>query len=271
MPKPEQAFSILYNRAPTDADKLRLMRVKDALGLRDNDDLWAVFIALGHFQALYEDIPNQIVEKTNEICGTISTAAEKATIARLSESVVNQVNAIAGKRAIRDVAVAIIIAVCVSVGACVAIAGTAFWIYQQRVAEKEAEIRADAQRVIASRVGEDAALISAIRTASGITGSIPYDYGERLVLAASLTPERFDWIKSHVDVIDWVRSSDIDALSKSERSRVAAIIKEATVWRKIGIDNNAAWPCVREYQNTDKYKLNGVVASMCEVGIGNIK
>jgi hypothetical protein len=106
MAKPDQAFQILYDRAPTDADRLRLMRVKDALGLRDDDDIWAIFIALGHFQALYDEVPEKIVKAAVDACEAVRATAEAKTIERLSESVVSQVNAVAGRRAWRELIMA---------------------------------------------------------------------------------------------------------------------------------------------------------------------
>lgn len=60
--KAEKAIEILLQRAATDAERLRLVRIKDVLGLSDDDPIWLIFIALGHYQALYEVIPARIEE-----------------------------------------------------------------------------------------------------------------------------------------------------------------------------------------------------------------
>ena len=61
MSKPlENAFQQLTGRTPTDADRERLYRAKNALGLPDNDALWLLLIALDYYQSLYEKIPSQI-------------------------------------------------------------------------------------------------------------------------------------------------------------------------------------------------------------------
>lgn len=68
--KAEKLFEIQYQRAATDAERLRLVRIKDALGLSDDDPVWLLFIALGHYQSLYEAIPARIEEaakKASEI------------------------------------------------------------------------------------------------------------------------------------------------------------------------------------------------------------
>jgi uncharacterized protein YneF (UPF0154 family) len=46
---PETLFEIIYNRAPTDADRKRLRGVKTGLGLSDRDELWAIIMVLDHY------------------------------------------------------------------------------------------------------------------------------------------------------------------------------------------------------------------------------
>ncbi len=54
------AFHRLLGRTPTQEEKLRLYRVKDALGLDANDSLWLVLVALDYHRTLYEEIPKQL-------------------------------------------------------------------------------------------------------------------------------------------------------------------------------------------------------------------
>ena len=56
----ETSFEKLTGRKATAADRERLHRVKDALGLPDNDALWLWLIALDYHQTLYEEIPSRI-------------------------------------------------------------------------------------------------------------------------------------------------------------------------------------------------------------------
>jgi len=111
MPTPDEAFRILYGRAATDTEKLRLMSVKDAVGLPDDDAIWAVFLALQHHQALYEDIPAKISTAAREACESVSTAAEAQTIVRLSEAVAGTAERIAGRRSWRSLLLAGAVAV----------------------------------------------------------------------------------------------------------------------------------------------------------------
>ena len=63
----ETAFQKLTGRAPTDADRERLYRVKDALRLPNNDALWSLLIALDYHQSLYEQIPSRIEKLLEQV------------------------------------------------------------------------------------------------------------------------------------------------------------------------------------------------------------
>lgn len=63
----ENAFEKLTGRAPTGADRERLYRARDALGLPDNDALWLLLIALDYHQSLYEQIPSRIGKLLEQI------------------------------------------------------------------------------------------------------------------------------------------------------------------------------------------------------------
>ena len=71
----ESAFEKLTGRQPTDADVQRLYRVKDALRLESNDAVWLMFIAMNHFQSLYEDIPQQIETRTQRLLDEVERRA----------------------------------------------------------------------------------------------------------------------------------------------------------------------------------------------------
>ena len=71
----DNSFEKLLGRQPTDAEKIALYRVKNALDLEDDDALWLLLMALQHFQTLYEKIPASIVEATKEVCAKAREAA----------------------------------------------------------------------------------------------------------------------------------------------------------------------------------------------------
>lgn len=68
-------FARMLGRAPTDAEKLRLHRVKDALGLPPTDSMWLILIALDYYLSLYEKIPARI-EKISVPLAALDRAPE---------------------------------------------------------------------------------------------------------------------------------------------------------------------------------------------------
>lgn len=54
------SFSKLIGRQPSDKEVQELYRVRDALGLQNNDALWLIIMALQHYQTQYESIPNGV-------------------------------------------------------------------------------------------------------------------------------------------------------------------------------------------------------------------
>jgi hypothetical protein len=97
----EDNFAKLLGTQPTDKDRNDLYRVRDALGLKSNDALWLVLMALQHYQSQYERVPARIEEaarRTLQNFGNAADAMAKAT----SESATRQV-ADAAARAAWDV------------------------------------------------------------------------------------------------------------------------------------------------------------------------
>ena len=81
----DNSFEKLLGRQPTDAEKIALYRVKNALDLEDDEELWLVLMALQYHQTLYEKMPASIVEATKEVCAQ----ARKAALAESSVATKN--------------------------------------------------------------------------------------------------------------------------------------------------------------------------------------
>ena len=64
-----------------EAAHIRLLKLKDALGLTEHDALWSFLVALDYYQKLYEDVPARITE-TVDASIKISTEASKITMWR---------------------------------------------------------------------------------------------------------------------------------------------------------------------------------------------
>jgi hypothetical protein len=71
----EEAFAALVERQPTDKERQRLMRERDALRLKDNDALWHLLVVLGHYETLYAGIPARIAKVASDVTDNVKTAA----------------------------------------------------------------------------------------------------------------------------------------------------------------------------------------------------
>lgn len=83
----------LLERALSDEEKARLRRIQDILGIKDNDGMWDVIIALEYQRNYYDELPEKISQAAADIFKGLSQAAEKEVAlaqGRLAESVVKQ-------------------------------------------------------------------------------------------------------------------------------------------------------------------------------------
>ena len=94
---PEDLFEQIYRRAPTKADRARLIGVKAALGLSDRDELWPLIVVFDHYSqtvehtryALVDDVQNAILRHANIMkqAGALAdTQARRAVAKAISES-----------------------------------------------------------------------------------------------------------------------------------------------------------------------------------------
>jgi hypothetical protein len=103
---PEDSFTKLLGRQPTDWERQEHFRARDALGLRNNDALWPLLMMLGHYRTLYAEFPALIARAANDVSDKTRAAAEadlKALGARmqskLAHSVADTAHKIADRRA----------------------------------------------------------------------------------------------------------------------------------------------------------------------------
>jgi hypothetical protein len=86
MPELEDAFSTLLKRQATDEEIQHLYRVRDALGIRPNDALWQVLIALQYYQHQYERFPAEISKACEAVLAKLNETANKAAHAAAEEA-----------------------------------------------------------------------------------------------------------------------------------------------------------------------------------------
>jgi hypothetical protein len=98
----DESFAKLLGRQPSDAERQKLYVVKDALGLKTNDALWLVLMALQHYQTQYEAMPAAIAQAAKETLTNLKNSADatmqasaEAAKADLAEAVANAAQKVA--------------------------------------------------------------------------------------------------------------------------------------------------------------------------------
>ncbi len=97
-------FERLLGRELSPDDKVRLLRIKDILGIDNNDALWDLLIAMDYQRIYYEELPQKIEQSTASILENISLAAKQEVAlaqASLAESVVKQAKKLSTKEHIQ--------------------------------------------------------------------------------------------------------------------------------------------------------------------------
>ena len=82
----EDAFNQLLERQPTDGDRQRLYRARDALNIKPTDAVWRLLMVLEHYQTMYEKIPHQIADAARNATETIRVTAEAQARAAREET-----------------------------------------------------------------------------------------------------------------------------------------------------------------------------------------
>lgn len=103
----DKTFEKLIGRQATPLEVERLHRVRDALGLRDNDALWLILMALESYDTLYRRYPEMIVaqlrsalDEQRSAAATMVELETKTALSRLADAVARGSEAVA-VRAVR--------------------------------------------------------------------------------------------------------------------------------------------------------------------------
>ena len=102
----ESAFEKLIGRQPSDREVQALYRVKNALGIRDNDALWVVIMALESYDSLYRRYPamisgevRKLVDEQRVLISEMADAESKRALGTLAQAVSDTSKSIASKTA----------------------------------------------------------------------------------------------------------------------------------------------------------------------------
>jgi hypothetical protein len=91
----DDSFKNLLGRQPSDAERVRLYRVRDALDLKKNDALWLLLIALEHYQTQYEKIPSAIADTAKDTLAHFKATADATVKASVEAAKADLAKAVA--------------------------------------------------------------------------------------------------------------------------------------------------------------------------------
>jgi hypothetical protein len=73
----ENTFEILTERKPTDRERHTLYKMRDALGIKNNDAIWQILVVLEYYRSMYESIPEQIIDSAEQLLKGVKQNADK--------------------------------------------------------------------------------------------------------------------------------------------------------------------------------------------------
>lgn len=103
---PENLFEFLYRRMPTEEEKARLLRIKEALGLSKRDEFWPLILVLEYYTRIFVAARFQLVkavkketqklEKILQKSGSLAETHARAAVARAIDESAEQIAKRAG-------------------------------------------------------------------------------------------------------------------------------------------------------------------------------
>ncbi|WP_296713085.1 hypothetical protein [Rhodoblastus sp.] len=82
-------------RTATEAERVQLRKIRDALDLRDNDALWSVLFALQYYDSLYRQFPKAIAAEATKILAETRAASEAVMRANVASAHADLARAVA--------------------------------------------------------------------------------------------------------------------------------------------------------------------------------
>jgi hypothetical protein len=70
----EETFAKVVARRAAEEERQRLYRLRDALGIRDNDAFWSIVMALEYYDSFFRQYPAQLAEHTERCIEDARTA-----------------------------------------------------------------------------------------------------------------------------------------------------------------------------------------------------
>ncbi|NVO29365.1 hypothetical protein HJ526_18240 [Donghicola sp. C2-DW-16] len=103
---PENLFEFLYRRMPTEEEKDRLLRIKEALGLSNRDEFWPLILVLEYYTRIFvaarfyliKEVREEIqkLKQTLQKSGALAETQARAAVARAIDESAEQIAKRAG-------------------------------------------------------------------------------------------------------------------------------------------------------------------------------
>ena len=91
----DESFAKLLGRQATDSERQNLYRVRDALGLKNNDALWLVLMVQEHYKSQYEKFPQAIAKAAEKTLNDFRAAADAVAKASAEAAMADLAQAVA--------------------------------------------------------------------------------------------------------------------------------------------------------------------------------
>lgn len=105
---PEDLFTQLYRRAPSDKDRERLIAVKASLGLSPRDEMWPIIMTLDHYAAANQAARHTTVKEIRSVldeikaipdaAGPIAEREAQRTISAMVDAAADKIAKVAAKK-----------------------------------------------------------------------------------------------------------------------------------------------------------------------------
>ena len=172
-------FDRLLGRLPTPPERELLLRTQKELGIPDSDGMWIVLVVLGHYQQLYERIPEKIeaaasftIDQAKRRLNAETEAERKRIQGTLTQAVLDTINETAGVQAKAELrrATALMGAVCLAL-VVVGGVGSYLWGFSRgAVSSTSAELWAQSDRGKYARTLDEYGIVGTLRACQASTG-----------------------------------------------------------------------------------------------------
>ena len=200
-------FDRLLGRLPSPPERELLLRTQKELGIPDGDGVWMVLVVLGHYQQLYERIPEKIetassfaIEQAKRRLHAETEAETKRIHGALTKAVLDTIDATAGDlaKAERRRATALMGTVCLAL-VVVGGVGSYLWGFAEGSASSSsAELWGQSERGQYARTLDEFGVVGLLRACQESTGDFRITKDRVVICEAGTRVQSMGPLPKHV-------------------------------------------------------------------------